>query len=85
MSSNRQVFILVLESIIGCRNLVSADRRREGDKSTSETRNEKMSLNKQFDISEEDTQRVLVLFQQFHPLNVWSKVKKEDFTMKRFE
>ncbi len=42
-------------------------------------------MEKKFAVTDEDIDRLLGVFSQLNPTNIWSQVKKEDFTVKRFE
>ncbi|KAH9403865.1 hypothetical protein TYRP_014376 [Tyrophagus putrescentiae] len=42
-------------------------------------------MEKKFAVTDEDIDRLLGVFSQLNPTNIWSQVKKEDFTVKRFD
>ena len=43
-----------------------------------------MSLDKKFDVTEEDIDKLMTLFGQLSPANVWNQVQRDDFTVRRF-
>lgn len=42
-------------------------------------------MQKRTDVTEEDVDKLLKVFSELNSSNVWSRVKREDFTVRRFE
>lgn len=42
-------------------------------------------MTKRTDVTEEDFDKLLQVFGELNTCNVWSQVKRNDFTLKRFE
>ena len=44
-----------------------------------------MSFDKREDVKDSDYDKLMAVFEQLSPTKAWSKVKRDDFTVRRFK